>query len=92
MTGKRTLSKEALFSKKKQHSLNILVIVLLSGEIIYLSPVDTGSCDQSIWNSKELRKHYENKEYGILGDGRFSFNQKNDTVKIISAKQKMFIV
>jgi hypothetical protein len=64
------------------------VIVLLSGEIIYLSPIDTGCSDQTIWNNEELRKHYENKEYGILGDGGLSFNWKIDTVEITSAKPK----
>ena len=29
---------------------------------------------------------YENKPYGILGDGGFSFNQKKDKTQIVSAK------
>lgn len=74
--------------KKKQHSLNVLVIVLLNGEIIYLSPIDAGSCDQTIWNHENLRKLYENKPYGILGDGGFTFNRKNDSIEIVSEKPK----
>ena len=86
VTSKRTLSKEALFSKKKA-ALPEYTCKCASKWRNHL-PVDTGSCDQSIWNSKELRKHYENKEYGILGDSGFSFNWKNVTVEIISAKPK----
>jgi hypothetical protein len=65
-TNNRTIPKLALFSEKKQHSLNVLVIMLLSGEIIYLSPIDMGSCDQTIWNNEELRKRSETKNMGYL--------------------------
>jgi hypothetical protein len=68
-------------AKKKQHTLNMLVIVLLSGEIIALSPIVTGSCNQTIWNDQEFRKCSENKEYRILGDG-----VEIDTFEITSAK------
>ena len=68
--------------KKKQHSLNALFIVLLDGRIIYHSPLDAGSCDQNLWNKLELRKRFEGKTYGIMGDGGFTFNQKTDDVVI----------
>jgi hypothetical protein len=68
--------------KKKQHLLNALFIVLLDGRIIYCSPLDAGSCDQNHWNKLELRKQFEGKMYGIMGDGGFTFNWKTDDVAI----------
>ena len=48
---------EFFFSaKKKQHSINILFLVLLDGQIIYKSKAFTGNfCDQSAWNFTNLR-------------------------------------
>jgi hypothetical protein len=74
--------------KKKQHLLNILVLVLLNGEIIYLSPINAGSCNQMIWNHENLQNLYESKPYGILGDGGFTFTWKNDPIEVVSAKPK----
>jgi len=74
--------------KKKQHSLNMLIIVLLDGPIIYLSCVDRGSNDQSLWNREECRRLFENKSYGVLGDGGFSFNRVFDTTTIIGQTPK----
>ncbi len=72
--------------KKQQHLLNVLFIVLLDGRIIYISPTDIGSCDQSLWNSLELQKKYENQPFGILGDGGFTFNRKDEETPILSVK------
>ena len=40
--------------KKKQHSLNLMVIMKLNGEIIYYSPLQVGAHDQSHWNEFNL--------------------------------------
>src|SRR5262249_1722196 len=74
--------------KKKQHSLNVLYIFLLHEIIIYRSPADIGSSDQALWNKLELRKKYENKPYGIMGDGGFVFNRKMDAIQICCATPK----
>jgi hypothetical protein len=42
--------------------------------------LDAGSCDQNLWNKFELRKQFEGKMYGIMGDGGFTF--KMDDVAI----------
>ena len=51
---KEPYQKEHYLVKKKQHSLNVLIIVLLNGEIKYLSPIDSGSNDQTIWDHENL--------------------------------------
>jgi hypothetical protein len=73
-------------AKKKQHSLNILFIVLLGGEIIYRSPFAMGAHDQREWNTFEVRQKFIGKKFGILGDGGFYFNRIEDKEKIIAAK------
>ena len=68
--------------KKKQHSVNVLIISLLNGKIIYVSPLKHGSCDQAQWNELQLWNQFLHKPYGILGDGGFTFNHKTDEEKI----------
>ena len=90
---------EQLFfsAKKKQHSINILFLVLLDGRIIYKSKAFTGNfCDQSAWNFTNLRDtfvgeyalvlvdywHISDKLYGITGDAGFVFNRASDKEEI----------
>lgn len=80
---KKSFSSRVYSGKKKQHSLNVMVITKLNGEIVYYSPLRVGAHDQSHWNELDLRKKFENKEFGILGDGGFTFNREHDDVKII---------
>ena len=64
--------------KKKQNSLNVMVVTKLNGEIIYHSPLRVGAHDQSHWNELELRNRFIGKEYGIMGDGGFTFNIQSE--------------
>lgn len=65
--------------KKKQHSLNVIVVSLLNGRIIYISPyLFHGAHDQRDWNALKLREHFIGKDYGIVGDGGFTFNRLFD--------------
>ena len=41
--------------KKKQNSLNVMVVTKLNGEIIYYSPLRVGTHDQSHWNELRLQ-------------------------------------
>ena len=68
--------------KKKQHSLNVMFITNLVGKILYFSPHRIGAHDQSHWNELGLRQMFENKRYGIMGDGGFKFNRKRDILRI----------
>ena len=63
-----------------------MIITKLTGEIIYFSPLRVGAHDQSHWNELNLRTWFENKAYGILGDGGFTFNRKDDVTKIDGKK------
>ena len=64
--------------EKKQNSLNFMFITKLNGEIIFYSPLQVGAHDQSHWNELELRETILGKVYGIMGDGGFMFNWKDD--------------
>jgi hypothetical protein len=77
-----------LYSGKKKHSLNVLFIVLLTGEIIFCSPFRIGSHDQAQWNELKLREKFIDKNFGIIGDGGFTFNRKTDTVNMRGYKPK----
>ena len=59
-----------------------MVITKLNGEIIYYSPLRVGAHDQSHWNELELRERFIDKEYGIMGDGGFTFNVKDEEIVI----------
>lgn len=72
--------------KKKQNSLNVMIITKLNGEIIYYSPLRVGAHDQSHWNELSLRNAFLNKSFGIMGDGGFTFNTVDETQRIIGYK------
>lgn len=63
-------------AKKKQYSLNVLVIVRMDGVIIYCSKPTAKLQDQALWNDLNLRERFVGKPYGIMGDGGFTFNCK----------------
>ena len=68
--------------KKRQHSLNFILITLLDGKILYCSNGFDILQDQALWNELELRNFFINKKYGVLGDAGFFFNPKGITPKI----------
>ena len=68
--------------KKKQHSLNFLIITLINGKIIFCSNGYDILQDQSLWNELGLRNFFIGKEYGVIGDGGFYFNPKGISPKI----------
>ena len=72
--------------KKKQHSLNFLIIVLLDGRIIFHSNPEEELNDQRLWKKMQIRKDFKDKEYGIFGDGGFYFNRKKDKYLIKGLK------
>lgn len=63
--------------KKKQYSLNVLVVVRLDGVIIYCSDPRPKMQDQGFWNDTGLRERFEGKAYGIIADGGFTLNYKS---------------
>ncbi len=72
--------------KKKQNLFYVLFLVLQNGVIIYKSLVDISYCDQMLWKDLEIWKLYEDKSYGIMGNGSFTFNLEADDNLIVSAK------
>jgi len=72
--------------KKKQNSLNVLLVSKLNGEIIYFSPTHVGPHDQAHWNETDLRSRFLHQTFGIVGDGGFFFNRKSDDELIVAAK------
>ena len=72
--------------KKKQNSLNVMIITKLDGEIIFYSPFRIGAHDQAHWNELKLRERFIGKTFGIMGDGGFTFNRGEDEEKIIAYK------
>lgn len=79
---KEPLQRKMYSGKKKQHSLNVMFIVDLQGEIVFFSSARIGAHDQSHWNELNLRERFVNKDFGILGDGGFTFNWRTDAVQI----------
>jgi hypothetical protein len=79
---KEPFQRQVWSGKKKQHSLNVMFVTWLNGEIIYFSPARIGAHDQSHWNELHLRDRFVRKNFGICGDGGFTFNRKTDTVQI----------
>src|SRR5690606_20393162 len=73
-------------SKKKQHSLNAMFIVLIDGTIIYCSKTSRKLNDQALWNELNLRDLFLDKEYGVMGDGGFFLNRKKDNKEIRALK------
>jgi hypothetical protein len=83
---KEPFQKLSYSGKKKQHTLNILLLTWLNGEIFYFSNARVGSNDQSHFNEEKLRDRFIGKMFGVMGDGGFTFNRKTDTVQIIGYK------
>ena len=59
-----------------------MIITKLNGEIIYYSPLRIGAHDQSHWNELNLRQAFVGKQFGIMGDGGFTFNRELDVERI----------
>jgi hypothetical protein len=72
-------------SKKKQHALNVLLVVDLRGRILYVGKPVANLNDQSVWNASRLRERFEGKTYGIIADGGFHLNPKNKNTNIKGA-------
>jgi hypothetical protein len=68
--------REAYSVKKKQHSISLLVMCTPDGQLVHCSEVLLGANDQKHWNDLNLRKWFEDKCYGVAGDGGFTFNHK----------------
>jgi heat shock protein HspQ len=58
----------------------------LNGEIFYFSKAKVGGNDQYQWNEKNLQDRFVGKFFGVMGDGEFAFNRKNDVVQNIGYK------
>jgi len=71
---KKTPEEQAFSKKKKQHSLCWAIMVLLTGVIIWYSPASLMHNDQSAWNHYALRSKFEDKTFGVVGDGGYTFN------------------
>jgi len=56
---------------------------ITDGKLRFVSDPRIGANDQSHWNELQLRKKFEGKTYGIIGDGGFYFNPQHETTKII---------
>jgi hypothetical protein len=63
-----TNQKDLYSKKKKQFAINVLIICLLNGKIIYVSKHRKGAHDQSHWNELDLRSRFVGKDYRIAGD------------------------
>jgi len=75
---RETNAEKATYSvKKKQHSITLLLMCTPHGKLIHCSEVLIGANDQSHWNNLNYRAWFENKNYGIAGDGGFTFNHKD---------------
>ena len=66
--------KTSYSGKKKQFSVNLILITKLNGEIIYASEPYTPPHDQKQWKELNLRERFVRKPYGIIGDSGFFFN------------------
>jgi hypothetical protein len=60
--------------KKKQYALNVLLVVLLTGVIIYCSSPRPKMNDQSFFNDLKIRKRFIGKPWGLIGDSGFTLN------------------
>ncbi len=68
--------------KKKQNSLNLMIVTKLNGEIIYYSPLHIGVHNQEHFNHLNLHSLFIGKPYGLLADGEFTLNCQTDAVPI----------
>lgn len=62
--------------KKKQHLVSLLLMCSPDGKLIHCSEVLIRANDQQNWNNLNYRAWFENRNYGIAGDGGFTFNHK----------------
>ena len=68
---------------KKRFVVNVLFLVLLDGRYAKCSTTFNGSHDQRDWNRCGWRNLFINKDYGVGGDGEFTFNLKGCRQAII---------
>ena len=71
-------NKEAYSHKKHQQSVNVLVLVELDGNCIYVSKASPISHDQTQWNNTNLRQIFTDLPVGIIGDKGFVFNSEKE--------------
>lgn len=61
--------------KKKQHALNMLAIVDLTGRFRWVSDVEDILQDQKLWNQLSIRDWFvEHQDVGLIADGGFHLN------------------
>jgi hypothetical protein len=60
----------------------MMIITKLNGEIINYSPLWIGAHDQSHWNELNFWQVFVGKQFGILRDCGFTFNQELDVERI----------
>lgn len=68
-------------AKKKQYALNVLLVVLLSGIIIYCSSPQPRMNDQGFFNDTKIRARFVGKPWGLIADGGFTLNAKEAVAK-----------
>lgn len=61
-------------SKKKQYALNVLLVVLLTGVIIFCYTPRDKMQDQSLFNESQVRQRFIGKPWGLIGDSGFTLN------------------
>ena len=76
------IQKKTWSGKKKQNSLNLMLMTKLNGEIIFYSPLRVGAHDQAHFNELNLQSYFLGKPYGPLADGGFTINQVDQKTKI----------
>ena len=62
--------------------MNVLFISKLNSELIHFTQYALKPHDQKQWNEMNLRDLFEIKDFGILGDGGFTFNRMFDFIDI----------
>lgn len=64
------------YPPEKIYMYNVLILVLLTGQIIFMSKPMPGAHyrDQTIWNESRLRERFIGKPYGIVLDAGFTLN------------------
>ncbi len=68
------LATSTIPQKKKQYALNVLLVVLLSGVIIFCSPPFPKMNDQSLFNEFDIRQRFIGKPWGLIADSGFTLN------------------
>lgn len=71
---KNAIGNKHYSAKKKQYALNVLLVVLLSGVIIFCSPPLPKMNDQSLFNEFEIRQRFIGKPWGLIADSGFTLN------------------